>query len=303
MATIRIGARTARVPLAWLTAAAVIFSFATLTAFPGNTRAQERPSLADLQAQIDALEGAYCADVSASASFCPPLPPNCSCDLNTPYPAGSSCTEVAAGDYEVEGDITYTASCAGQCVGSLTTVCSDDSDCAAGELCNVFVGLCQYDVGGVVVCTSTPDCPGNSACVTTVQQGTCSDTGAPCFTFLDCAGGTCDNAVSVDQGACTEDDPGGGLKTCTSSFECAPGSTCSNLLDGNSYCTTGASCGVTLCSGGGYPDQTLFAITNVGAAGSGAIATCGAINVDADEALYCIGLVEAELGSSCVPLP
>jgi len=273
-------------------------------ALAGSASAQERPSMADLQAQIDALEAAYCAQVNSVMAFCSPPPPSCPCNLGTPYPSGATCTEVAAGDYEVAGDVTWTASCAGQCGGGSGDFCNSDPDCTQpNESCFLLTNTCVYNVPGPIVCTSNADCPGTSYCITTSVQGTCTTSATTCFTNFDCPQGeTCDGIGSLDLGSCIEDATGGGLATCTTSADCSPGVSCADIGDGTLRCLTGASCGTASCASGSY-SGTLFSITNVGAAGSGEIATCDTIQVDADDALYCIGLIEADLGTSCVPYP
>lgn len=273
----------------------VAFAALLVVSLAGSASAQ-RPSLADLQSQIDALTSAYCDDVNAAAAFCPV---SCPCDLGVPYAAGSTCDEVAAGDYEVTGDVTYTASCAGQCAGGSGTLCTDDSACTTGEFCNLLTNTCHWNLAGTVVCTSSADCPGTSDCFTEATEGSCSISGDFCLLTEQCPGGEICDLTTNDSGMCAED-AGATFATCTTDADCAPGSTCSDLGDGTLRCLTGETCGAASCSGGSYT-RTFFSITNVGEAGSGQIATCDMTQVDADEALYCIGLVEAELGTSCVP--
>lgn len=148
---------------------------------------------------------------------------SCYCDASC-FQFGDCCADVCvecANDYAQCTTCTQDSDCAagetcdvasGQCQPAVPPGCTQDSDCAAGETCNVATGQCQAPLTG--------SCGGS--CGAQSSNGTCF-CDAACFQFGDCCDDVCTECVADFPAEC-----GGPNPECTVDGDCAAGEACAN---------------------------------------------------------------------------
>jgi len=240
--------------------------------FSVASQAQTRPTLgdhesriADQESRMGSLEDFFCeslADDSFRPLACDPAC-NCSGIEGFDNPISGSCVETSPGTF------------------ALSAV---EFDGFAGTCGMPVPPLCLSEIGGAPFCLATGgSCVGSEDCsVGICLSNVCA---IPCSTSADCPGSTASFVCNRN------------FTTCASSADClAPGDTCADWLGGGTLLCS-QSCSVDTDCDVGFNIPYNVNISGVGAVASSMPATCNTAKITSRDALECVAIAEAGVGS------